>query len=113
MTVDCSVMSRFARTVMTTKALNRANSSQEISFDVELPKTAFITNYSMSVCLICNFQKRVCLFCFSSQRRKYKAVHLDREIDGVVYVGAVKEKEKAKKEYAKAVSSGRTAGLVQ
>lgn len=54
MTVDCSVMSRFAHTIMTSKALNRANSSQEISFDVELPKTAFIVNFSMSVCHVCN-----------------------------------------------------------
>uniref|UniRef100_A0A8C4HSL6 Inter-alpha-trypsin inhibitor heavy chain H3 n=1 Tax=Dicentrarchus labrax TaxID=13489 RepID=A0A8C4HSL6_DICLA len=36
-----------------------------------------------------------------------------REIDGQVYVGEVKEKEKAKKEYEKAVSSGQTAGLVK
>lgn len=36
-----------------------------------------------------------------------------RDIDGRVYVGQVKEKEKAKKEYEKAVSSGHTAGLVK
>lgn len=36
-----------------------------------------------------------------------------RDIDGRVYVGQVKEKEKAKKEYEKAVSSGQTAGLVK
>ncbi len=36
-----------------------------------------------------------------------------REIDGKVYVGEVKEKEKAKDEYDKAVSSGQTAGLVK
>lgn len=36
-----------------------------------------------------------------------------REIDGEVYVGEVKEKEKAKKQYEKAVSSGQTAGLVK
>ena len=36
-----------------------------------------------------------------------------REIDGQVYVGEVKEKEKAKKQYEKAVSSGQTAGLVK
>ena len=36
-----------------------------------------------------------------------------RKIDGQVYVGEVKEKEKAKKEYEKAVSSGQTAGLVK
>ncbi|XP_070708560.1 inter-alpha-trypsin inhibitor heavy chain H3-like [Pempheris klunzingeri] len=67
---------------MTSKALNKANSSQEIFFEMELPKTAFITNFSM-------------------------------EIDGQVYVGEVKEKEKAKKQYQKAVSSGQTAGLVK
>uniref|UniRef100_A0A669C5L0 Inter-alpha-trypsin inhibitor heavy chain H3 n=1 Tax=Oreochromis niloticus TaxID=8128 RepID=A0A669C5L0_ORENI len=81
-TVDCTVTSRFAHTVMTSKAFNKANSSQEILFEVELPKTAFITNFSM-------------------------------EIEGQVYVGEVKEKEKAKKQYEKAVSSGQTAGLVK
>ncbi|XP_077948480.1 inter-alpha-trypsin inhibitor heavy chain H3-like isoform X2 [Gasterosteus aculeatus] len=80
--VDCTVTSRFAHTVTTSKALNRANFSQEIFFEVELPKTAFIVNFSM-------------------------------EIDGEVYVGEVKGKEKAKKQYDQAVSSGRTAGLVK
>ncbi|XP_075951942.1 inter-alpha-trypsin inhibitor heavy chain H3-like [Anarhichas minor] len=80
--VDCTVMSRFAHTVMTSRALNKANSSQEIFFEVDLPKTAFIVNFSM-------------------------------EINGEVYVGEVKEKEKAKKQYEKAVSSGQTAGLVK
>ncbi|KAK1901328.1 Inter-alpha-trypsin inhibitor heavy chain H3 [Dissostichus eleginoides] len=80
--VDCTVTLRFAHTVMTSKALNRANSSQEIVFEVDLPKTAFIANFSM-------------------------------EIDGQMYVGDVKEKEKAKKQYEKAVSSGQTAGLVK
>uniref|UniRef100_UPI0037E78B3C inter-alpha-trypsin inhibitor heavy chain H3-like n=1 Tax=Semicossyphus pulcher TaxID=241346 RepID=UPI0037E78B3C len=81
-TVDCTVTSRFAHTVMTSKARNKANTSQEIFFEVELPKTAFISNFSM-------------------------------EIEGQVYVGEVKEKEKAKKQYEKAVSSGQTAGLVK
>lgn len=36
-----------------------------------------------------------------------------REIEGKVYVGEVKEKEKAKKQYDKAVASGKTAGLVK
>uniref|UniRef100_UPI003AAD0594 inter-alpha-trypsin inhibitor heavy chain H3-like isoform X1 n=2 Tax=Centroberyx gerrardi TaxID=166262 RepID=UPI003AAD0594 len=81
-TMDCTVASRFAYTVMTSKALNKANSSQEIFFEVELPKTAFITNFSM-------------------------------EIESQVYVGEVKEKEKANKEYQKAVSTGQTAGLVK
>ncbi|XP_037535048.1 inter-alpha-trypsin inhibitor heavy chain H3 [Nematolebias whitei] len=81
-TVQCTVMSRFAHTVMTSVALNKANSSQEIFYEVEMPKTAFITNFSM-------------------------------EIEGKEYIGEVKEKEKAKKQYEKAISSGQTAGLVQ
>uniref|UniRef100_A0A672I1N9 Inter-alpha-trypsin inhibitor heavy chain H3 n=1 Tax=Salarias fasciatus TaxID=181472 RepID=A0A672I1N9_SALFA len=80
--VDCTVTSRFAHTVMTSKALNKANVSQEIFFEVEMPKTAFITNFSM-------------------------------EIENRFYVGEIKEKEKAKKQYEKAVSSGQTAGLVK
>ncbi|TSV54873.1 Inter-alpha-trypsin inhibitor heavy chain H3 [Bagarius yarrelli] len=67
---------------MTSTAVNQANVSQEVFFEVELPKTAFITNFSM-------------------------------EIDGKTYVGEVKEKEKAKKEYKAAVSAGQTAGLVK
>ncbi|XP_069006345.1 inter-alpha-trypsin inhibitor heavy chain H3-like [Embiotoca jacksoni] len=80
--VACTVTSRFAHTVMTSKSLNNANASQEIFFEVELPKTAFITNFSM-------------------------------EMYGEVYAGEVKEKEEAKKQYDKAVSSGQTAGLVK
>uniref|UniRef100_A0A672I0G4 Inter-alpha-trypsin inhibitor heavy chain H3 n=1 Tax=Salarias fasciatus TaxID=181472 RepID=A0A672I0G4_SALFA len=79
--VDCTVTSRFAHTVMTSKALNKANVSQEIFFEVEMPKTAFITNFSMSVSLLS--------------------------------AASIKEKEKAKKQYEKAVSSGQTAGLVK
>uniref|UniRef100_A0A8B9K0C5 VIT domain-containing protein n=1 Tax=Astyanax mexicanus TaxID=7994 RepID=A0A8B9K0C5_ASTMX len=80
--IDCKVASRFAHTVMTSTALNKANFSQEVFFEVELPKTAFMTNFSMS-------------------------------IDGKIYVGEVKEKEKAKKQYEQAVSTGQTAGLVK
>uniref|UniRef100_A0A3Q0SCR9 Inter-alpha-trypsin inhibitor heavy chain H3 n=1 Tax=Amphilophus citrinellus TaxID=61819 RepID=A0A3Q0SCR9_AMPCI len=47
--VACTASSRFAHTAMTSKALNKDNSSQEIFFEVDLPKTAFITNFSMSV----------------------------------------------------------------
>ncbi|NXW91030.1 ITIH4 inhibitor, partial [Alopecoenas beccarii] len=47
--VDCKVTSRFAHTVITSKIANRANESREVTFEVELPKTAFITNFSMSI----------------------------------------------------------------
>ncbi|XP_010284264.1 PREDICTED: inter-alpha-trypsin inhibitor heavy chain H4 [Phaethon lepturus] len=47
--VDCKVTSRFAHTIITSKIVNRANDSREATFEVELPKTAFITNFSMSI----------------------------------------------------------------
>ncbi|NXA33462.1 ITIH4 inhibitor, partial [Eudromia elegans] len=47
--VDCRVTSRFAHTVITSKIVNRANDSNEATFEVELPKTAFISNFSMSI----------------------------------------------------------------
>nr|XP_058932276.1 inter-alpha-trypsin inhibitor heavy chain H3 [Kogia breviceps] len=80
--VHCKVTSRFAHNVVTTRAVNHADTAKEVSFDVELPKTAFITNFTLT-------------------------------IDGVTYPGNVKEKEVAKKQYEKAVSQGKTAGLVK
>ncbi|NXL87632.1 ITIH4 inhibitor, partial [Alectura lathami] len=47
--VDSKVTSRFAHTIITSKIINRANESREATFEVELPKTAFITNFSMSI----------------------------------------------------------------
>ncbi|XP_075288449.1 inter-alpha-trypsin inhibitor heavy chain H4 isoform X2 [Opisthocomus hoazin] len=80
--VDCKVTSRFAHTIITSKIVNRANESREATFEVELPKTAFITNFSMS-------------------------------IDGKVYLGIIKEKASAQKEYDTAVAHGQSAGLVK
>ncbi|NXI56817.1 ITIH4 inhibitor, partial [Chloroceryle aenea] len=47
--VDCKVTSRFAHTIITSKIVNRDNESREATFEVELPKMAFITNFSMSI----------------------------------------------------------------
>ncbi|XP_012590621.1 PREDICTED: inter-alpha-trypsin inhibitor heavy chain H3 [Condylura cristata] len=80
--ISSKVTSRFAHNVVTTRAVNRADTAKEVSFDVDLPKTAFITNFTLT-------------------------------IDGVTYPGNVKEKEVAKKQYEKAVSQGKTAGLVK
>ncbi|NXO18421.1 ITIH3 inhibitor, partial [Oriolus oriolus] len=49
MKIDSKVTSRFAHNVITSRAVNRGNVSKEIFFDVELPKTAFITNFSMTI----------------------------------------------------------------
>ncbi|XP_019360757.1 PREDICTED: inter-alpha-trypsin inhibitor heavy chain H3-like isoform X3 [Gavialis gangeticus] len=47
--IDCKVTSRFAHNVITSRAVNRANISKEVIFDVDLPKTAFITNFTMTI----------------------------------------------------------------
>nr|XP_015203707.1 PREDICTED: inter-alpha-trypsin inhibitor heavy chain H4-like isoform X3 [Lepisosteus oculatus] len=47
--IESRVASRYARTVITSRVANRADRSQEIAFQVELPKTAFISNFSMTV----------------------------------------------------------------
>uniref|UniRef100_A0A670J0X1 Inter-alpha-trypsin inhibitor heavy chain 4 n=1 Tax=Podarcis muralis TaxID=64176 RepID=A0A670J0X1_PODMU len=41
--------SRYAHTVITSRVVNRANESKEALFEVELPKSAFITNFSMTI----------------------------------------------------------------
>ncbi|KAJ7316751.1 hypothetical protein JRQ81_002913, partial [Phrynocephalus forsythii] len=47
--IDSHITSRFSRNIITSRAVNRANVSKEAFFDVELPKTAFITNFTMTI----------------------------------------------------------------
>ncbi|XP_048403774.1 inter-alpha-trypsin inhibitor heavy chain H3a [Stegostoma tigrinum] len=49
MKIDCKVTSRFAHNMVISRVVNRANESREAFFEVELPKTAFITNFSMTL----------------------------------------------------------------
>ncbi|NXV76895.1 ITIH3 inhibitor, partial [Atlantisia rogersi] len=49
MKIDSKITSRFAHNVITSRAVNRGNVHKEVIFDVELPKTAFITNFSMTI----------------------------------------------------------------
>nr|XP_009677656.1 PREDICTED: inter-alpha-trypsin inhibitor heavy chain H3-like [Struthio camelus australis] len=49
MKIDSKVTSRFAHNVITSQAINRGNAHKEVVFDVELPKTAFITDFSMTI----------------------------------------------------------------
>ncbi|VTJ73542.1 Hypothetical predicted protein [Marmota monax] len=49
LTVDSKVSSRFAHTVVTSRVVNRAEEAQEAIFEMELPKKAFITNFSMII----------------------------------------------------------------
>ncbi|XP_073500561.1 inter-alpha-trypsin inhibitor heavy chain H3-like [Phyllobates terribilis] len=47
--INSQVTSRFAHNVITSRAVNRANVSKEANFNVDLPKTAFITNFTMII----------------------------------------------------------------
>uniref|UniRef100_A0A8D2HNP2 Inter-alpha-trypsin inhibitor heavy chain 4 n=1 Tax=Urocitellus parryii TaxID=9999 RepID=A0A8D2HNP2_UROPR len=47
--VDSKVSSRFAHTVVTSRVVNKAEEAQEAIFEMELPKKAFITNFSMII----------------------------------------------------------------
>ncbi|XP_037654104.1 inter-alpha-trypsin inhibitor heavy chain H4 [Choloepus didactylus] len=49
LTVDSRVSARFAHTVITSRVVNRADLMQEATFQMELPKKAFITNFSMVI----------------------------------------------------------------
>uniref|UniRef100_A0A8C4M8H4 Inter-alpha-trypsin inhibitor heavy chain 4 n=1 Tax=Equus asinus asinus TaxID=83772 RepID=A0A8C4M8H4_EQUAS len=49
LTVDSKVSSRFAHTVVTSRVVNKAETVQEATFQMELPKKAFITNFSMII----------------------------------------------------------------
>ncbi|XP_078399506.1 inter-alpha-trypsin inhibitor heavy chain H3-like [Cetorhinus maximus] len=48
MKFESQVTSRFAHNVVISRVVNRANESREAFFEVELPKTAFISNFSMT-----------------------------------------------------------------
>uniref|UniRef100_A0ABM5FCM8 Inter-alpha-trypsin inhibitor heavy chain H3 n=1 Tax=Pogona vitticeps TaxID=103695 RepID=A0ABM5FCM8_9SAUR len=47
--IDSHITSRFSRNIITSRAVNRANVSKEAFFDVDLPKTGFITNFTMTI----------------------------------------------------------------
>ncbi|KAL1780797.1 inter-alpha-trypsin inhibitor heavy chain H4 [Sigmodon hispidus] len=49
LTVDSQVSSRFAHTVVTSRVVNRASDAQEATFQIEIPRKAFITNFSMVI----------------------------------------------------------------
>ncbi|CAD7685102.1 unnamed protein product [Nyctereutes procyonoides] len=80
--VNCKVTSRFAHYVITSQVVNNADEAKEISFDVEIPKTAFISDFAITA-------------------------------DGNAFIGDIKDKVTAWKQYRKAAISGENAGLVR
>ena len=45
--VDSVVVARYARTTITSVIFNPATTSGEVTFTVKLPRTAFISNFTM------------------------------------------------------------------
>ena len=45
--VDSTIVARYASTSFSSTILNAADTSQELSFQVQLPDTAFISNFTM------------------------------------------------------------------
>uniref|UniRef100_H0UTK8 Inter-alpha-trypsin inhibitor heavy chain H1 n=1 Tax=Cavia porcellus TaxID=10141 RepID=H0UTK8_CAVPO len=80
--VNCKVTSRFAHYVITSQVENSADTAREVAFEVEIPKTAFISDF---------------------------AITANRN----TFIGDIKDKVTAWKQYRKAAISGENAGLVR
>uniref|UniRef100_A0AAF6YS64 Inter-alpha-trypsin inhibitor heavy chain H1 n=1 Tax=Bos taurus TaxID=9913 RepID=A0AAF6YS64_BOVIN len=46
--VNCKVTSRFAHYIITSQVVNSADTAKEVSFNVEIPKTAFISDFAIT-----------------------------------------------------------------
>ncbi|XP_067437287.1 inter-alpha-trypsin inhibitor heavy chain H2 [Thunnus thynnus] len=80
--VESRITSRFAHTTVRSSVVNSGSKAQSIGFNVQIPKRAFITNFTMNV-------------------------------NGITFVGSVKEKTVARNLYAKARARGKAAGIVR
>ncbi|KAK5849054.1 hypothetical protein PBY51_008728 [Eleginops maclovinus] len=80
--VESRITSRFAHTTVRSSVLNSGTKAQSIGFNVQIPKRAFITNFTMNV-------------------------------NGIIFVGSVKEKTVARNLYAQARARGKAAGIVR
>ncbi|KAI5617774.1 inter-alpha-trypsin inhibitor heavy chain H2 precursor [Silurus asotus] len=80
--VESRITSRFAYTTVSSSVVNSGLNAQSIGFNVQIPKRAFINNFTMNV-------------------------------NGITFVGSVKEKTVARKLYSQAKSRGKAAGIVR
>ncbi|XP_042367093.1 inter-alpha-trypsin inhibitor heavy chain H2 [Plectropomus leopardus] len=80
--VESRITSRFAHTTVRSSVINSGSKAQSIGFNVQIPKRAFITNFTMNV-------------------------------NGIIFVGSVKEKTVARNLYAQARARGKAAGIVR
>ncbi|XP_051976312.1 inter-alpha-trypsin inhibitor heavy chain H2-like [Xyrauchen texanus] len=80
--IESRITSRFAHTIVKSSVVNSGSNAQSIGFNVQIPKQAFINNFTMNV-------------------------------NGITFVGSVKEKTVARNLYAQARARGKAAGIVR
>ncbi|KAI3366602.1 hypothetical protein L3Q82_009283, partial [Scortum barcoo] len=80
--MESRITSRFAHTTVRSSVVNSGAKAQSIGFNVQIPKRAFITNFTMNV-------------------------------NGITFMGSVKEKTVARNLYAQARARGKAAGIVR
>ncbi|KAF4114531.1 inter-alpha-trypsin inhibitor heavy chain H2 [Onychostoma macrolepis] len=80
--VESRITSRFAHTTVKSSVVNSGPTAQSIGFNVQIPKRAFINNFTMNV-------------------------------NGITFIGSVKEKTVARNLYAQARARGKAAGIVR
>ncbi|XP_037551824.1 inter-alpha-trypsin inhibitor heavy chain H2 [Nematolebias whitei] len=80
--VESRITSRFAHVTVRSSVVNSGSKAQSIAFNVQIPKRAFISNFTMNV-------------------------------NGIIFVGSVKEKTHARNLYAQARSENKAAGIVR
>ncbi|XP_060758969.1 inter-alpha-trypsin inhibitor heavy chain H2 [Neoarius graeffei] len=80
--VESRITSRFAYTTVRSSVVNSGPNAQSIGFNVQIPKQAFINNFTMNV-------------------------------NGITFVGSVKEKTVARNLYAQAKARDKAAGIVR
>lgn len=80
--VESRITSRFAHTTVKSSVFNSGPKAQSIGFNVQIPKRAFINNFTMNV-------------------------------NGITFVGSVKEKTMARNLYSQARARGKAAGIVR
>uniref|UniRef100_A0A669C6J1 Inter-alpha-trypsin inhibitor heavy chain 2 n=1 Tax=Oreochromis niloticus TaxID=8128 RepID=A0A669C6J1_ORENI len=80
--VESRITSRFSHTIVRSSVVNSGSNPQSIAFNVQIPKRAFITNFTMNV-------------------------------NGITFVGSVKEKTVARNLYAQARARNKAAAIIR
>lgn len=109
--VESRITSRFAHVTVRSSVVNSGSKAQSIGFNVQIPKQAFITNFTMwdphtshlDIPKNSSLQSPVRTF----------PVLCCRNVNGITFVGSVKEKTVARNLYTQARARGKAAGIIR